>query len=262
MVNAPGEGQGAGTIIIGTESADVAGSKDAGASSDTIIGSGNRVKESNGVFVRGQGNFVDNAYKMEALTSEDLQALQDSLLKGTVAGDAWEKIGSHVSVNGDGNYVKNATFSQISGTNNQIIGSDTTSADYNIVTGNRNVVENATNNIVTGDNYNITGASNNVILGSADTTKNITVSDAVSVGHNANATVADGVALGSNSVASVASGVAGYDPTTKKSFDSNDSDLEIHFRCCLGRCAGNECGCNTDSPDHRRGCGDAGYGCG
>jgi len=215
MVNAPDDGQGAGTIIIGSESADVAGNKAAGASGDTIIGGSNGVKESNGVFVRGQGNFVDNAYKMEALTDEDMQALQNSFLNGTAAGSVYEKLGSHVSVNGDGNYVKNATFSQISGTNNQIIGSDTTSADYNIVTGNRNVVENATNNIVTGDNYKVTGANNNVILGSADTTKEVTVSDTVSVGHNASASVADGVALGSNSIASVDKGVAGYNPSTK-----------------------------------------------
>ena len=213
MVNAPDDGQGVGTIILGSESADVAGSKANGSSNDTIIGNQNGVKESNGVFVRGQGNIVDNAYKQETLTTEDQQKLVAQMLMGTPAGDVYEKIGSHVSVNGDGNYVKNATFSQISGTNNQIIGSDTTSADYNIVTGNRNVVENATNNIITGDNYKVTSANNNVILGAADSTKEVTVSDTVSVGHNANATVADGVALGSNSVASVAKGVAGTVPT-------------------------------------------------
>ena len=215
IVNAPNVGQGIGTVIIGSESADIAGDKEAGASSDVILGSSNRVKESNGVFVRGQGNIVDNSYKQETLTTEDQQNLAAQMFMGTPAGDVYEKLGSHVSVNGDGNYVKNAAFSQISGTNNQIVGSDTTSADYNIVSGNRNVVENATNNIVTGDNHTVTGANNNVILGSADTTKEVTVSDTVSIGHNANATVAGGVALGSNSVASVASGVAGYDPTTK-----------------------------------------------
>ena len=215
IVNAPNAGQGMGSVIIGTESADIAGGKDAGASNDTIIGGGNRINESNGVFVRGQGNIVDNAYKMEALTSEDQQKLVAQMFMGTPAGDVYEKIGSHVSVNGDGNYVKNATFSQISGTNNQIIGSDDTSADFNIVTGNRNVVENSTYNIVTGDKYKITGANNNVILGSSDEIKEITVSDTVSIGHNANATVEGGVALGANSVASVAAGVAGYNPSSK-----------------------------------------------
>ncbi|MBE6079612.1 MAG: hypothetical protein E7204_02010 [Veillonella sp.] len=213
VVNAPNAGQGIGSVIIGSESADIAGDKDAGASNDTIIGGSNRVNESNGVFVRGQGNIVDNSYKQETLTTEDQQKLMAQMFMGTPAGDVYEKMGSYVSVNGDGNYVKNATFSQISGTNNQIIGSDTTSADYNIVTGNRNVVKNATNNIITGDNYTVNGANNNVILGSADTTKEITVSDTVSVGHNANATVDDGVALGSNSVASVAKGVVGTVPT-------------------------------------------------
>ncbi|OBZ32985.1 ESPR-type extended signal peptide-containing protein [Megasphaera sp. DISK 18] len=213
IANAPNAGQGIGTVIIGSESADIAGDKEAGASSDVILGGSNRVNESNGVFVRGQGNIVDNSYKQETLTTEDQQKLAAQMFMGTPAGDVYEKLGSHVSVNGDGNYVKNATFSQISGTNNQIVGSDTTSADYNIVTGNRNVVENATNNIVTGDNHTVTGANNNVILGSADTTKEVTVSDTVSVGHNANTTVADSVALGSNSVASVAAGVAGAVPT-------------------------------------------------
>ena len=75
IVNAPNAGQGIGTVIIGSESADIAGDKDAGASNDTIIGGSNRVNESNGVFVRGQGNIVDNAYKMETLTTEDQQKL-------------------------------------------------------------------------------------------------------------------------------------------------------------------------------------------
>lgn len=196
-----GDGKGTGTIIIGNESADAGGTKDHAASDDTLIGSLNSVGESNGVFVRGTGNIVTNAYHYEDLTEEDMQKFMDFYMQGKPAGEYFEKTGSHISVNGDGNYVDNALYSQISGVNNKLTGTDTLPAEYNIITGNRNTLENASNNIVTGDKYKLAGVKHAVIIGSSDEEKEVKVSDIVMVGHNANATVASGVALGSGSVA-------------------------------------------------------------
>ena len=196
-----GDGKGVGTIIIGNESADAGGTKDHAASDDTLIGSQNHVGESNGVFVRGTGNIVTNAYHYEDLTQEDMQKFMDFFMQGKPAGEYFEKTGSHISVNGDGNYVDNALYSQISGVNNKLTGTDTLPAEYNIITGNRNTLENASNNIVTGDKYKLAGVKHAVIIGSSDEEKEVKVSDIVMVGHNANATVASGVALGSGSVA-------------------------------------------------------------
>ena len=196
-----GDGKGTGTIIIGNESADAGGTKDHAASDDTLIGSLNSVGESNGVFVRGTGNIVTNAYHYEDLTQEDMQKFMGFFEQGKPAGEYFEKTGSHISVNGDGNYVDNALYSQISGVNNKLTGTDTLPAEYNIITGNRNTLENASNNIVTGDKYKLAGVKHAVIIGSSDEEKEVKVSDIVMVGHNANTTVASGVALGSDSVA-------------------------------------------------------------
>ena len=214
-----GDGKGTGTIIIGNESADAGGTKDHAASDDTLIGSQNRVGESNGVFVRGTGNIVTNAYHYEDLTEEDMQKFMDFFMQGKPAGEYFEKTGSHISVNGDGNYVDNALYSQISGVNNKLTGTDTLPAEYNIITGNRNTLENASNNIVTGDKYKLAGVKHAVIIGSSDEEKEVKVSDIVMVGHNANATVAGGVALGSGSVADR----AGF--TEKKKGVFSDVDL-------------------------------------
>ena len=214
-----GDGKGTGTIIIGNESADAGGTKDHAASDDTLIGSQNRVGESNGVFVRGTGNIVTNAYHYEDLTQEDMQKFMGFFEQGKPAGELFEKTGSHISVNGDGNYVDNALYSQISGVNNKLTGTDTLPAEYNIITGNRNTLENASNNIVTGDKYKLAGVKHAVIIGSSDEEKEVKVSDIVMVGHNANATVAGGVALGSGSVADR----AGF--TEKKKGVFSDVDL-------------------------------------
>ena len=214
-----GDGKGTGTIIIGNESADAGGTKDHAASDDTLIGSLNSVGESNGVFVRGTGNIVTNAYHYEDLTEEDMQKFMDFFMQGKPAGEYFEKTGSHISVNGDGNYVDNALYSQISGVNNKLTGTDTLPAEYNIITGNRNTLENASNNIVTGDKYKLAGVKHAVIIGSSDEEKEVKVSDIVMVGHNANATVAGGVALGSGSVADR----AGF--TEKKKGVFSDVDL-------------------------------------
>ncbi|MDU0826390.1 MAG: hypothetical protein E7B03_02700, partial [Negativicoccus succinicivorans] len=214
-----GDGKGVGTIIIGNESADAGGTKDHAASDDTLIGSQNSVGESNGVFVRGTGNIVTNAYHYEDLTEEDMQKFMDFYMQGKPAGEYFEKTGSHISVNGDGNYVDNALYSQISGVNNKLTGTDTLPAEYNIITGNRNTLENASNNIVTGDKYKLAGVKHAVIIGSSDEEKEVKVSDIVMVGHNANTTVAGGVALGSGSVADR----AGF--TEKKKGVFSDVDL-------------------------------------
>ena len=57
----------------------------------------------------------------------------------------------------------------------------------------------------------------------ADTEKELTVKDAVLIGHNADVQNADGVALGAGSVASVDKGVAGYDPSTGEPSTATDN---------------------------------------
>ena len=165
----------------------------------SIVGTANRIANSNNTTILGAGNEVTNSLTDFTAPTEggaSAKALQDTL-KNTLKNDA-----------------KGAVV--ISGIGNKVDSSHGVS-----VLGSRNLV-NATDNIqLFGDNREAEGANGSVIIGSADRKTTTSVKDATILGHNANVSVEGGVALGAGSVASREAQVAGYDPSTKK--DSTDS---------------------------------------
>ena len=90
------------------------------------------------------------------------------------------------------------------------------------VIGSSNKLSNTKNAILLGDNRKLTGANNSVVMGSSDEEKELTVTDAVLIGHNADVQKAGGVALGAGSVADRDKDVAGYDPTIKAASAKTD----------------------------------------
>ena len=171
--------------------------KDAADSSgvaSSIVGTANRIANSNNTTILGAGNEVTNSLTDFTAPTEggaSAKALQDTL-KNTLQNDA-----------------KGAVV--ISGIGNKVDSSHGVS-----VLGSRNLV-NATDNIqLLGDNREVKGATGSVIIGSADSKTTTSVTDATILGHNANVEKAGGVALGAGSVASREAGVAGYDPATKE----------------------------------------------
>ena len=160
----------------------------------SIVGTANRIANSNNTTILGAGNEVTNSLTDFTAPTEggaSAKALQDTL-KDTLQKDA-----------------KGAVV--ISGIGNKVDSSHGVS-----VLGSKNVV-NATDNIqLLGDNREVTGATGSVIIGSADSKTTTSVTDATILGHNANVEKAGGVALGAGSVASREAGVAGYDPATKE----------------------------------------------
>lgn len=165
----------------------------------SIVGTANRIANSNNTTILGAGNEVTNSLtEITAPTEGDAsaKALQDTL-KGKLQQDA-----------------KGAVV--VSGIGNKVDSSHGVS-----VLGSRNVVNTTDNIQLLGDNREVNKATGSVIIGSADSKMTTSVANATILGHNANVEKTGGVALGAGSVASREAGVAGYDPATKT--DSTDS---------------------------------------
>ena len=206
---------------------------------NSIIGQGNVTTDSNAAIIYGAGNTVTNSYR--AIDTSKIGAIYDSVgdseKMAAALQDAVPESGGQVMVMGGGNAVNNAYMTQVTGVGNTVKGSGTEygadSTQLNYIEGFYTKLENGKNdyligahntvtgetaaqnqsNIVFGDNHTLTNTKNNIILGSADAVETTTVSDVVSVGHNAKVSAEGGVAIGSGSEASTAAGVAGYDPT-------------------------------------------------
>ena len=212
-------------------------------SANSLTGLANRVSGSNGSLVAGVGNTVSHAYIENNLTS--VMALlgvprpsQDALIEWAQT----ESLGAAI-VNGNGNQMDYALSSQISGSHNQIVG---TEANYVTNTqvrgsanrverssqaqvyGNSNTVTDASNTIVLGDQHTVTGATGAVILGSASEVRTTTASNVVAIGTDAQAQAENSIALGAKSVATVLSGVKGWSP------DDNASATDPTWTSTLG----------------------------
>ena len=225
------EGQFDQSIILGSDNTIFAQSAENGGREDKVIGNMNRVEESHGTFVRGTGNFVYDAYNPEALTDEDKQKEQDFLdpIDGGDPTGLFQKGRSHVSVEGDGNMVMGALYTQVSGVGNEISNTDhddgtsTPKVTYNIVTGNRNTVADSSHNIIMGDNHELENVNGNIIIGSLKTKAKTTASNVTVLGNDADVSVEGGVALGTGSQAATAAGVFGYDPATDKASTTDNA---------------------------------------
>lgn len=182
--------------------------KNAGVASH-IIGTANRMQNTNGAVVLGSGNEItDSNAEMSIPTSNNVSAKD---LSEKIRTSIQKDSGGAASVVGNGNEVKKST-------NVAVVGS-------------KNTVTSTTNSQIFGDNRVVTGPDGApidgvVIIGSAAaesplTTdkKNVTI-----LGYNANATVEGGVAIGSGSIAKIGAGVFGWDPKTN---DKSTTDSKV-----------------------------------
>ena len=215
---------------------------------NSLVGVANRTENANGALIFGAGNKVTNSYREVSaggtpFVANAAEALQKAIDNGDntdmigVLGGMVKESGGSVLVIGGANTANYALLSKVVGVGNTLTGTSNTPSEYNMldgfantaenvqhvsVIGSNNKLSNTKNAILLGDNRKLTGANGSIVLGAADAEKELTVTDAVILGHNANVTAAGGVALGAGSVASVDKGVAGYDPTTKAASKKTD----------------------------------------
>ena len=156
---------------------------------NTVMGTANRVADSNGALVYGAGNEITNSRaRIDNLNAENVASAKEfaNKLRGSIISSNG---GGATMAIGGGNKADNTRSTAIIGVNNSVVGSSTSSKN-NFVAGINNKLENVNNSVVigVGDKDYVTSGLNNI----------------VSIGTNAKVTTDNSVALGSDSVANSA----------------------------------------------------------
>lgn len=156
---------------------------------NTVMGTANRVADSNGALVYGAGNEITNSRaRIDNLNAENVASAKEfaNKLRGSIISSNG---GGATMAIGGGNKADNTRSTAIIGVNNSVIGSNASSKN-NFVAGINNKLENVNNSVVigVGDKDYVTSGLNNI----------------VSIGTNAKVTADNSIALGSDSVANSA----------------------------------------------------------
>lgn len=156
---------------------------------NTVMGTANRVADSNGALVYGAGNEITNSRaRIDNLNAENVASAKEfaNKLRGSIISSNG---GGATMAIGGGNKADNTRSTAIIGVNNSVVGSSASSKN-NFVAGINNKLENVNNSVVigVGDKDYVTSGLNNI----------------VSIGTNAKVAADNSIALGSNSVANSA----------------------------------------------------------
>lgn len=156
---------------------------------NTVMGTANRVSDSNGALVYGAGNEITNSRaRIDNLNAENVASAKEfaNKLRGSIISSNG---GGATMAIGGGNKADNTRSTAIIGVNNSVIGSSASSKN-NFVAGINNKLKNVNNSVVigVGDKDYVTSGLNNI----------------VSIGTNAKVTADNSIALGSDSVANSA----------------------------------------------------------
>ena len=156
---------------------------------NTVMGTANRVADSNGALVYGAGNEITNSRaRIDNLNAENVASAKEfanKLRESIISSNG----GGATMAIGGGNKADNTRSTAIIGVNNSVVGTSASSKN-NFVAGINNKLENINNSVVigVGDKGYLTSGLNNI----------------VSIGTNAKVTADNSIALGSDSVANSA----------------------------------------------------------
>ena len=156
---------------------------------NTVMGTANRVSDSNGALVYGAGNEITNSRaRIDNLNAENVASAKEfaNKLRGSIISSNG---GGATMAIGGGNKADNTRSTAIIGVNNSVVGADASSQN-NFVAGVNNKLKDVNNSVIigVGDKDYVTSGLNNI----------------VSIGTNAKVTADNSIALGSNSVANSA----------------------------------------------------------
>lgn len=185
---------------------------------NSVLGFGNRTQNANASLVWGTGNEVTNSIEKVKLNNPNWNQVsasdaQKQIIEAMQSSDQYA--GGSVMAIGGGNKADWATYSQLLGVQNTLIGEDGAVSKYDMINGYKNEVTNATHtsiigsnnkakniqsttvmgdnndltgngNHVIGDNHKVTG-KNNILIGNNKEQKTHSGSDSVIIGNNASA---------------------------------------------------------------------------
>lgn len=184
---------------------------------NSVLGFGNRTQNTNASLVWGTGNEVTNSIEDLKINNPNWHDVSASGAQQQII-DAMRSdqyAGGSVMAIGGGNKADWATYSQLLGVQNTLIGENGAASKYDMINGYKNKVTNATNtsiigsnnkandvqattvmgdnndltgngNHVIGDNHKVTG-KNNILIGNNKEQKTHSGSDSVIIGNNASA---------------------------------------------------------------------------
>lgn len=193
-------------------------SNSASGMANSVLGFGNRTQNANASLVWGTGNEVTNSIEKVKLNNPNWNQVsasdaQKQIIEAMQSSDQYA--GGSVMAIGGGNKADWATYSQLLGVQNTLIGEDGAVSKYDMINGYKNEVTNATHtsiigsnnkakniqsttvmgdnndltgngNHVIGDNHKVTG-KNNILIGNNKEQKTHSGSDSVIIGNNASA---------------------------------------------------------------------------
>lgn len=189
---------------------------DSAGTANSVLGFGNRTQNANASLVWGTGNEVTNSIEdVTFSTNWNKTSASDAQKEIIKAMQSDQFAGGSVMAIGGGNKADWATYSQLLGVKNTLIGENGAVSKYDMINGYKNKVTNATNtsiigsnnkakniqsttvmgdnndltgngNHVIGDNHKVTG-KNNILIGNNKEQKTHSGSDSVIIGNNASA---------------------------------------------------------------------------
>lgn len=189
---------------------------------NSVLGFGNRTQNANASLVWGTGNEVTNSI-------EDVNFSTD--WNKTSASDAQKEIikvmqsdqyaGGSVMAIGGGNKADWATYSQLLGVGNTLIGENGAVSKYDMINGYKNKVTNAQNTTIIGSNNTAKNIQSTIVMGDNNTLKDrknvislgnkntVDADNAVAIGNGTTVKAESGVAIGVDSVADREAGSKG-----------------------------------------------------
>lgn len=195
----------------------------AAGTANSVLGFGNRTQNTNASLVWGTGNEVTNSIEdVTFSTNWNKTSASDAQKEIIKAMQSDQFAGGSVMAIGGGNKADWATYSQLLGVKNTLIGENGAVSKYDMINGYKNKVTNATHTSIIGSNNTAKNIQSTIVMGDENTlegrqgvislgNKNtIEANNAVAIGHEARVSVEGGLALGIHSVSDREIGTLGY----------------------------------------------------
>ena len=189
---------------------------------NSVLGFGNRTQNANASLVWGTGNEVTNSIEdVTFSTNWNKTSASDAQKEIIKAMQSDQFAGGSVMAIGGGNKADWATYSQLLGVKNTLIGENGAVSKYDMINGYKNKVTNATNTSIIGSNNTATNIQSTIVMGDHNTATNIQSTivmgdhntlegrkNVISLGNKNTVVVDDAVAIGNGTTVKAESGVA------------------------------------------------------
>ena len=147
---------------------------DSAGTANSVLGFGNRTQNANASLVWGTGNEVTNSIEdVTFSTNWNKTSASDAQKEIIKAMQSDQFAGGSVMAIGGGNKADWATYSQLLGVKNTLIGENGAVSKYDMINGYKNKVTNATNTSIIGSNNTATNIQSTIVMGDHNTATNI-----------------------------------------------------------------------------------------